>query len=744
MEAEPETEFTYEIAEDVGDGQAVELTDGGAGGAGEDEGEYIEVQADEHGNLIRDEDGNLIQYVPIDSGNDTTSHHEDPTQHHEVHEVHEVDETEDHSDHTVHAVGPGQRVQQIVDENGQVHHVLVQDDVDPDTEGTGLVEATGAVMEGAEDEEAIVVEGDGGVVEGEELDGQLIEGEDGQVVLMEHSDGAVLLQQHEDADAEVEEVDATVGGITRTASHTGPQMVYVVQTGGAVGQSGEQIHHIQARQPPQQVQHHHHIQQVQVQPQQVQVSQGSVSLGQQSSKSKIVWITKPGGQGNQQLVTSQAAPAVQATHTVQATQPPRLIQIGGQTLLVQSPSSYATTTTPANNQDTVNAIQTQQQKVVLRAPPQQQHQMQQTQQQIHHHIGTQQKQVIYMKPTIGPDGKTQLMEVFQNPPQQTTLPSPQTTTVQVTRSPQKIAPRVTTTLQQQIYKPQTTQVISPHQQLVTVQQAAVGTATPQFVVVKSSAQGQHTFALQAQQQAAHDSDYEYERPLAHASTKKPCNCTKSQCLKLYCDCFANGEFCQNCNCVQCYNNLMHEEERSLAVKLCLERNPNAFHPKIGKYKPGDKERRHTKGCNCKRSGCLKNYCECYEARILCSAVCRCVGCHNIEANMDAETLLTIKQDLKYPQPKSKLDDLLKSLAGVGEPEKLPTARSPPPPPELHISAELVDATCECLVARAAEVCKQEDAEKAILQEFGHCLAAIVDAASVRATTQRKQHGTASK
>ena len=23
--------------------------------------------------------------------------------------------------------------------------------------------------------------------------------------------------------------------------------------------------------------------------------------------------------------------------------------------------------------------------------------------------------------------------------------------------------------------------------------------------------------------------------------RKPCNCTKSQCLKLYCDCFANGQ-----------------------------------------------------------------------------------------------------------------------------------------------------------------------------------------------------------
>ncbi|OQR70618.1 hypothetical protein BIW11_11516, partial [Tropilaelaps mercedesae] len=81
MEAEPETEFTYEIAEDVGDGQAVELAGGGTASAGEEEGEYIEVQADEHGNLIRDEDGNLIQYVPIDGGDDAAEQHDDPTHH---------------------------------------------------------------------------------------------------------------------------------------------------------------------------------------------------------------------------------------------------------------------------------------------------------------------------------------------------------------------------------------------------------------------------------------------------------------------------------------------------------------------------------------------------------------------------------------------------------------------------------------------------------------------------------------
>lgn len=47
-------------------------------------------------------------------------------------------------------------------------------------------------------------------------------------------------------------------------------------------------------------------------------------------------------------------------------------------------------------------------------------------------------------------------------------------------------------------------------------------------------------------------------------------------------------------------------------QTCLDRNPEAFKPKIGKGKEGESDRRHSKGCNCKRSGCLKNYCECYE------------------------------------------------------------------------------------------------------------------------------------
>ena len=36
---------------------------------------------------------------------------------------------------------------------------------------------------------------------------------------------------------------------------------------------------------------------------------------------------------------------------------------------------------------------------------------------------------------------------------------------------------------------------------------------------------------------------------------KPCNCEKSKCLKLYCECFAHCRVCTKaCNCRECENN----------------------------------------------------------------------------------------------------------------------------------------------------------------------------------------------
>jgi hypothetical protein len=37
---------------------------------------------------------------------------------------------------------------------------------------------------------------------------------------------------------------------------------------------------------------------------------------------------------------------------------------------------------------------------------------------------------------------------------------------------------------------------------------------------------------------------------------KQCNCKNSRCLKLYCECFASGQYCEPgvCNCTNCFNN----------------------------------------------------------------------------------------------------------------------------------------------------------------------------------------------
>ncbi|EDW54377.1 uncharacterized protein LOC6613490 [Drosophila sechellia] len=35
-----------------------------------------------------------------------------------------------------------------------------------------------------------------------------------------------------------------------------------------------------------------------------------------------------------------------------------------------------------------------------------------------------------------------------------------------------------------------------------------------------------------------------------------------------------------------------------------------------------------KGCSCKRSQCIKNYCDCYQSMAICTKFCRCTACRN--------------------------------------------------------------------------------------------------------------------
>ena len=62
-----------------------------------------------------------------------------------------------------------------------------------------------------------------------------------------------------------------------------------------------------------------------------------------------------------------------------------------------------------------------------------------------------------------------------------------------------------------------------------------------------------------------------------------CNCKKSKCLKLYCDCFSINRFCgPSCNCENCANTSENNELRKQAMISRIENNPNAFLPKFGK------------------------------------------------------------------------------------------------------------------------------------------------------------------
>ena len=111
-----------------------------------------------------------------------------------------------------------------------------------------------------------------------------------------------------------------------------------------------------------------------------------------------------------------------------------------------------------------------------------------------------------------------------------------------------------------------------------------------------------------------------------------CSCTKTKCVKKYCECYANKKFCKECKCQDCLNKFDLNNHSS---NTFLKENEIII-------------------CTCTKSNCNKKYCECYKARVKCNEKCRCLNCKNatspnqniLNNSINSDNIIKNKEDKK--------------------------------------------------------------------------------------------------
>lgn len=95
-------------------------------------------------------------------------------------------------------------------------------------------------------------------------------------------------------------------------------------------------------------------------------------------------------------------------------------------------------------------------------------------------------------------------------------------------------------------------------------------------------------------------------------------CKNTHCLRKYCNCRANGNFCGNlCGCENCKNRVQFISD------------PDFIQAERVRLKEAKKKRKGEIGrCNCTARGCTARYCICKRSGKQCTHACRCINCEN--------------------------------------------------------------------------------------------------------------------
>jgi hypothetical protein len=138
-----------------------------------------------------------------------------------------------------------------------------------------------------------------------------------------------------------------------------------------------------------------------------------------------------------------------------------------------------------------------------------------------------------------------------------------------------------------------------------------------------------------------------------------CRCGKSKCLRLHCRCFRNLDYCAKfCKCINCFNVIEQKEARDFIISKTQEIYKNSFKSKFKKINDDDgNEIINMEGCNCK-TGCDRNYCDCFKNSLACSTICKCANCTNRTVFLPTNDVQKIMKYCTRKKTKIIIEDIL--------------------------------------------------------------------------------------